>query len=373
MEGSRSYAGNIGLLMDMNNKKLLILDGLSELALAQDFYRGCLQAQIDAEYCDLESLPRRRLYFVSKFIGKLKSIFSRRNAINFAKLARTDANAVRQVIMASSPNHILVFRYAYRFIKPQVLQSYARALNCKIYLYDTDSCNLFPDQNAFVYFIENELVIYDGIFSFSKVATDFFTKTRNLPATYFPYGSNPVARTHIQTITQPIDVLFVGKASFRRIFLLEHIKDKVTIYGNRWHKNSPVISPELQGRIVNRTVWDDDLTDLMLQSKIILNITNSNFYSVETGLNLRVFEVLAAGGFLLTDHYEEVAGLFEIGKEIETYSSASELKEKIEYYLGHEEERMKIAAAGQKKFYALYTWEQRAKDFAAKIGITVQS
>jgi len=359
--------------MDMNNKKLLILDGLSELALAKDFYQGCLQAQIDAEYCDLESLRRRRFYFVSKFIGKLKGIFSGRCAINFAKLARTDPNAIEKAIMDSLPTHILVFRSAYKFIKPQVLQNYARALNCKLYLYDTDSCNLFPDQNAFVYFIENELAIYDEIFSFSKVATDFFTNTRNLPATYFPYGSNPVARVHVQAPkpaqAQPVDVLFVGRASFRRIFLLEHVKDRVSIYGNRWHKNYPVISPELQDQIVDRTVWGDDLTDLMLQSKIILNITNSNFYSVETGLNLRVFEVLAAGGFLLTDHYEEIAGLFEIGKEIETYASASELKQKIEYYLSHEEERMKIAAAGMKKFYALYTWEQRTKDFALKTGM----
>jgi len=354
----------------MNNKKLLILDGLSELALAQDFYRGCLQAQIDAEYCDLESLPRRRLYFVSKFIGKLKSIFSRRYAINFAKLARTDPNAIKKAIMTSSPTHILVFRYAYRFIKPQVLQSYARALNCKIYLYDTDSCNLFPDQNEFIYFIEKELPIYDEIFSFSKVATDFFTKTRKLPAIYFPYGSNPVTREPVQA--RPIDVLFVGKASFRRIFLLEYIKDKVSIYGNRWNRSYPMISPELQNRIVNRTVWGNDLTDLMLQSKIVLNITNSNFYCVETGLNLRIFEVLATGGFLLTDHYEEIAELFEIGKEIETYSSARELREKVEYYLNHEEERIQIAAAGKKKFYELYTWEQRAKDFSLKVGLSDQ-
>jgi len=89
-------------------------------------------------------------------------------------------------------------------------------------------------------------------------------------------------------------------------------------------------------------------------------------------LNLRIFEVLAAGGFLLTDHYEEIAELFEIGKEVETYSSARELREKVEYYLNHEEERIQIAAAGKKKFYELYTWEQRAKDFASKVGLSVQ-
>jgi spore maturation protein CgeB len=79
--------------------------------------------------------------------------------------------------------------------------------------------------------------------------------------------------------------------------------------------------------------------------------------------------VLAAGGFLLTDHYEEISELFEIGKEIETYSSGKELKEKVEYYLSHEDERIKIAAAGKKKFYELYTWEQRVKNFAAKVGM----
>jgi spore maturation protein CgeB len=72
---------------------------------------------------------------------------------------------------------------------------------------------------------------------------------------------------------------------------------------------------------------------------------------------------------LLTDHYEEISELFEIGKEIETYSSGKELKEKVEYYLKHEDERIKIAAAGKKKFYALYTWEQRVKMFATKVGM----
>lgn len=51
----------------MNNKKLLILDGLSELALAKDFHQACLQADIKAEYCDLAALPQKRFYFLLKF------------------------------------------------------------------------------------------------------------------------------------------------------------------------------------------------------------------------------------------------------------------------------------------------------------------
>lgn len=352
----------------MNKKKLLILDGLSELTLARDFYQGCSLVHVDAEYCDLAALPHKRFYFLFRFLNKLKMIFAGSRQTNFSKIWKTDPLSIKQTVAQSSPTHILVFRYAYKFINPTTLKKLADASNCKLYLYDTDSCNLFPDQNEFIYFIEKELIIYDEIFSFSKVAADFLANTKKLSATYFPYGSNPVSKAN--TLSQSIDVLFVGRSSFRRVFLLEYIKTKVKIYGDRWSKSYPVISQELKQSIYNKTVWGDDLTDLMFQSKIILNITNSNFYCVETGLNLRVFEVLAAGGFLLTDHYEEITEIFEVGKEIETYSSGKELQEKVEFYLSHDEERMKIAQAGKKKFYEHYTWELRVKEFVLRVGLS---
>lgn len=354
----------------MKKKKLLILDGLSELGLAKDFFQSCSLVNVDAEYFDLSSLPERRFYFFLKFINKLKSIFLGSRQTNFSKSWKKNALSIKSKIISSSPTHILVFRYLFRFISPQIIKKIADEFNCKIYLYDTDSCNLFPNTNEFIYFIENELIIYDEIFSFSKAATDFFNNTRKLSATYFPYGSNPILRENIHKYTH--DVLFVGRSSFRRIFLLENIKDKVKIYGNRWEKSNSVLSDELKMNIVNKTVWGEELIDLMIQSKIVLNITNSNFYCVETGVNLRIFEVLAAGAFLLTDHYDEIAQLFEVGKEIETYSSAKELREKVEYYLSHDKERIAIAAAGKRKFDKLYTWEHRVKEFSKATGLLEQ-
>jgi spore maturation protein CgeB len=41
--------------------------------------------------------------------------------------------------------------------------------------------------------------------------------------------------------------------------------------------------------------------------------------------------------------------LFEIGRELITHGDDADLLDKIGYYLAHEEERVRIAAAGQRR------------------------
>ena len=75
---------------------------------------------------------------------------------------------------------------------------------------------------------------------------------------------------------------------------------------------------------------------------------------------MRTFEVPGCGGFLLTQCSEEQCEFFEEGKEIACFSSAEELREKIEYYLSHEEERKKMAKAAYGKVKN-HTYLHRAK------------
>lgn len=91
-------------------------------------------------------------------------------------------------------------------------------------------------------------------------------------------------------------------------------------------------------------------------SKINLNMT---IRPIETGLSLRVWDILGCGGFLLTNYQAEIPDYFEIGKELETYESMEELEEKIQYYLTHEEERMEIAINGYEKVARHHTYEIR--------------
>ena len=91
-------------------------------------------------------------------------------------------------------------------------------------------------------------------------------------------------------------------------------------------------------------------------SRINLNMT---MRPIETGLSLRIWDVLGCGGFLLTNYQAEIPDYFEIGKDLETYGSMDELEEKVRYYLSHEDERIEIAIRGYEKTAAHHTCEQR--------------
>ena len=91
-------------------------------------------------------------------------------------------------------------------------------------------------------------------------------------------------------------------------------------------------------------------------SKINLNIT---LHSIQSGIPLRVFDIIGVGGFMLTNYQPEVEELFTIGTDIEVYHSIDELEEKVLYYLTHENQRLKIAMNGYKSVTEKYSFGNR--------------
>lgn len=82
---------------------------------------------------------------------------------------------------------------------------------------------------------------------------------------------------------------------------------------------------------------------IFANSKININMTAPN---IETGIPLRVFDILGAGGFLLTDWREDLKDCFTIGKDLEVFDGIDDLLEKTDYYLEHEDKRVAIAKHG---------------------------
>ena len=80
---------------------------------------------------------------------------------------------------------------------------------------------------------------------------------------------------------------------------------------------------------------------------------------LETGLNVRHFEITAYGGFMLTYWTPELSGCFEIGRECDVFRNEAELLEKIGYYLEHTKERLEIAAAGQRRTLKAHLYSHR--------------
>ncbi len=98
-------------------------------------------------------------------------------------------------------------------------------------------------------------------------------------------------------------------------------------------------------------------------SKINLNITSR---SIESGIPQRVWDILAVGGFCLTNYQPELDEYFEVGKDLEVYHNLEELEDKIAYYLTHEKERLTVAINGYKRIkdhHSLKARLRQALDF----------
>ncbi len=100
----------------------------------------------------------------------------------------------------------------------------------------------------------------------------------------------------------------------------------------------------------------DEMPLIFNCSKINLNITAK---SIRSGLPLRIFDVLGAEGFLITNYQSELPETFTIGKDLVAYESPEHLKELCTYYLRHEDERLEIAHNGYETIAKYHTYDIR--------------
>lgn len=106
---------------------------------------------------------------------------------------------------------------------------------------------------------------------------------------------------------------------------------------------------------VQRCFWDE-MAHVFSESRIVFNNCARN------DLNMRVFEAMSTGSFLLTDEARN-SGLDELfvdGEDLGVYRD-EELVEKARYYLIHEEEREHIASRGQAMVHQAHTYEHRCE------------
>tara|TARA_Y100000593_G_C4302516_1_gene334121 strand:+ start:235 stop:1974 length:1740 start_codon:yes stop_codon:yes gene_type:complete len=142
--------------------------------------------------------------------------------------------------------------------------------------------------------------------------------------------------------------------------ILESPKDvkkqyDVSFIGNLYGDRAKKIS-SIKKKITNVTdAYGEKHSLEVSKSKINLNFCTS------AGPSDRVFKVLAAGGFLLTDEWTDRVDYFEDGKDLVVFSDIDDLNNKIEYYLQNPDEREKISAHGFKTVqnYTRKKWAEK--------------
>ena len=103
-----------------------------------------------------------------------------------------------------------------------------------------------------------------------------------------------------------------------------------------------------------RGYWEDNLKSLVPDYPI-------DEHGLYYQLKPRVFHAVGAGAMVLSDYCPELEQLFEIGKEIVTFKFGDfdELREKLKWYLSHDQERERIARAGYERGRKQHTYTAR--------------
>jgi hypothetical protein len=83
----------------------------------------------------------------------------------------------------------------------------------------------------------------------------------------------------------------------------------------------------------------------------------------------RDFEVPMSGGLYLTEHHEELAPFYDIGREIVTYTGFDDLLEKIRWLLSEPEQAEAIRRAGRARALREHTWEMRFERVFRLLGV----
>ncbi len=167
-----------------------------------------------------------------------------------------------------------------------------------------------------------------------------------------------------------IDLVYVGQQYGPKVDRLVKLKQR---FGSRFkiHGKWPLAGYGGIARIVKgrRPLWTrvraisaQERASLYYRTKIGINM-HLSMRPMETG-NMRMYEVPAHGLMLLCDKagLNAHAQIFEPDKEAVFYDSIEDAIEKIEYYLEHDEERIRIARAGFARVHRDYDGELNLKN-----------
>lgn len=158
------------------------------------------------------------------------------------------------------------------------------------------------------------------------------------------------------------DIVFVGNArptpSGRKI--VQDVED--TSYNfNVWGKGWENILPE---KYYGGSYFDNQrLDELYVSSLITLNDHHEDM-NREGFVAVRVFDILASGGFCISDKNSGIEEIF--GDSVPQYESPEHLRELIDFYINHPGERLELMEKGRDVALS-HTWVKRAEQFLKAI------
>ena len=145
-----------------------------------------------------------------------------------------------------------------------------------------------------------------------------------------------------------------ASASDKRITYVSALADAgIKVWGDAGWELAERAGVRYAGRMAHH---HDELSRIYQCSTINLDV--GRVYQSDM-VTMRVFDTLACGGFLLTEHNDALAELLEPGIEVATYRTLEELREKTRHYLDHPDEAREMARRGREAVVARHQMRRR--------------
>lgn len=174
---------------------------------------------------------------------------------------------------------------------------------------------------------------------------------------YLPHAAEPKAYPKF-SIIKKYDLCFIGhiqeehKGNGVNVTRLDALDAMFKAFPNFYYGSRNPVWPE-------KNIFEDAAKKFCL-SRIVFNISAGN------DANMRFFETLITGSFLLTNKIPELKNLepygFVDGIHYVSYTSIPDAIKKAQYYLEHEDEREKIAKSGYKQALLTGTYKSRLEE-----------
>jgi len=248
----------------------------------------------------------------------------------------------------------MVFGYDYSYLMDEGCKKIIENTKCKnkvFYFADEPQSKLALGDRDYLY---DELKSIDAsVFIWDKDFLGCFDK-----AFYLPLAASPLKyATEFSGYKYPIS--FVGRPltdNRQRVLcdIIKAFKNKLNIFCFEKHFVQSVEEIKSKNLLdegdleIYSKSWrgfvktEHELAQIYSSSQINLNITEQG----KSSLNYRVFEVLASGGFLMTDEREDLNRYFIPSKHLESYKNTADLVDKIDFYLQNLDIAQKIALFG---------------------------
>lgn len=149
-------------------------------------------------------------------------------------------------------------------------------------------------------------------------------------------------------------------SNIERTLLFEQVAGQ---YDFRLYTREKEVVPESIHRYPPVNAMTEQLK-VFQSSGVNLNVT---LRSIESGVPLRVFDILSVGGLVLTDYRKDAEELFREDEEIVMFRTPEEMMDKLAFYTTHETERKRIAKNGHRRARAEYSYERMLEEILQKI------